>query len=99
MVDMRPFGKLDWDCFAGCKGDNPMIGETIDVIEEPELDGLVIADEDAVQIHLSDGDGEFVGYWSLGVDDQAEASSIAGSLPGRVANEQLVEMGFRYAMM
>lgn len=99
MVEMRAFTKEDWDCFAGCDGENPTIGEQIDVIEKPELDGLVVADECSVQIHLSDDDGEFVGFWSLEVKGQALATLIASGLPSRVTEAQLVELGFRYTMM
>lgn len=47
----RPFGKADWDSFAGCEGPEPLIGETGDYV-------LVI---DGPTVNIIKGDDMFGG--------------------------------------
>ena len=50
--NMTPFTDMDWDCFAGCEGENPHIGYFV-------IDGqdyTVVTDDAGVEIswHVSD---------------------------------------------
>ena len=45
-TEMRPFTKLDWDCFLGCESKEPMIGDG-------KLDGneyVIVLDGDTLNI-------------------------------------------------
>ena len=52
-MKLKEFDEIDWDCFAGCESDNPMIGD-VKVYDEFkwELEGVLIVDGNAVGIHL-----------------------------------------------
>lgn len=51
---MRPFTRLDWDAFAGCESDDPLIGESgpyLLVVDDNTL--VVYADQE----HTADPNG------------------------------------------
>ncbi len=44
-MNMRPFNKSDWDCFAGCESETPYIGEcSIEIIDEHPWQAVIIRD-------------------------------------------------------
>lgn len=45
----RPFGELDWNAFAGCETQNPMIAEYGDGLLLIDSENVVVVDADGME--------------------------------------------------
>ena len=96
MPQTKPFGKHDWEMFAGA-GENAKIGEIVVLSAEHKMEAIVVSDDDGIGIMFEDPEAE---------DDDNEVTLdhrcsnpkycdlLLSSLPDEVDLEFLFEIGF-----
>jgi len=94
MVTLRKFAQDDWDGFAGCEAENPLIGD-INFIPDggKELGGLIIVDKDDTQIYILDNNDVDISY--LLKVPYITGKFIVERMDGEFDSDYLLNIGFK----
>jgi len=95
MPQMKPFGKHDWDCFAGAEG-NARIAEIKVEIDGKMMDGTIVSDDAGVGIMFDDpaDDGDSEINLTFTASNSKYAAMLADSIPDVTDYGFLLEIGF-----
>jgi hypothetical protein len=103
-LELKPFDKSDWDCFAGASGDNPKICWDVDVDKDSlpiwnklkeSISCYLIVDEEVIGLDVSDLDGETIEAYYLDIKNQHLGELIANGLKYPIDYNELIKLGFK----